>query len=57
MSVFDRALSRIEENRDKRFNCIPFTEVLPRFSEYLPGITQKTYYQITANSKLCCPIQ
>lgn len=52
MSVFDRALSRIAENRGREFNCIPFSGVLPRFSEYLPGILQKTYYQITANSKV-----
>ncbi len=51
MSVFDRALKRIEENRNRNYNCIPFTSILPRFSEYLPGIMQTTYYLITANSK------
>jgi hypothetical protein len=52
MRIFDRALKRITENREKQFNCIPFNSVLPRFSEYLPGIMQNTYYQITANSKV-----
>lgn len=56
MSVFDRALKRIQENREREYNCIPF-DIFPRFSEYLPGIMQKTYYQVTANSKLCCSNQ
>jgi hypothetical protein len=51
-NLFDRALKRILDNREKQYNCIPFSEVLPRFSEYLPGITQNTYYSITANSKI-----
>ncbi len=47
-SLFDRALSRIEENIDKEYNCIPFG--FKRFEQYLPGIMQKTYYLLTANS-------
>jgi hypothetical protein len=50
--LFDRAFRRIMENRDRQYNCIPFRDVLPRFSYYLPGITQNTYYQVTANSKV-----
>lgn len=50
-SLFQRALRRIEENRNKEFNCISFESIFPRFSEYLPGIMQKTYYLVTANSK------
>lgn len=50
-SLFQRALKRIEENRNREFNCISFESLFPRFSDYLPGIMQKTYYLVTANSK------
>lgn len=50
-SLFQRALRRIEENRNREFNCLSFESLFPKFSEYLPGIMQKTYYLITANSK------
>lgn len=46
--LFDRAWSKIEENRKNEINCIPFG--FPRFEEYLPGIEQKMYYIMTANS-------
>lgn len=46
--LFDAAWRRIEENRQRKINVIPFG--LPRFEEYLPGIQQKQYYIITANS-------
>jgi len=52
MKLFDRAIDKIDENRNKEFNCIPFDKLLPKFSEYLPGITQKTYYIVTASSKV-----
>jgi replicative DNA helicase len=48
VSIFDRALKRVEENRVKTINCIPFG--LPRFEEFLPGIERRKYYLITANS-------
>lgn len=48
MSIFDRALGRIQNNMNKDINCIPWG--LPRFEEYLPGIIQKRYYLITASS-------
>lgn len=51
-TLFQRALNRIEENRNKEFNCISFDSIFPRFSEYLPGIMQKTYYIVTAASKV-----
>lgn len=50
-SLFQRALKRIEENRNRNYNCLSFETLFPKFSEYLPGIMQKTYYLITANSK------
>lgn len=50
-TLFRRALERIEENKNREFNCISFESIFPRFSNYLPGIMQKTYYLITANSK------
>ena len=51
-SLFRRALNRIEENRDREHNCLSFESLFPKFSEYLPGIMQKTYYLITASSKV-----
>lgn len=50
--IFDRALVRIRENRDRRIsgqqNCIPFN--FPRLGEYLPGVQRKNYAIITASS-------
>lgn len=50
MSTYKVALERIENNRFKKDNCIPFNKVFPRFSEYLPGIQQKRYYLISGAS-------
>lgn len=50
-TLFKRALDRIEENKNREFNCIPFEGIFPRFSNFLPGIMKKTYYLVTANSK------
>lgn len=50
MSLFKRATDRIEENRSKKFNCIPFTEKFPRLSEYLPGPQQGRYYLVSGAS-------
>lgn len=47
MSIFDRAVGRIQENMGKEVNCIPWG--LPRFESYLPGIMQKRYYLVTAS--------
>ncbi len=52
MKLFDRAVSKIEKNWKREYNCIPFTNVLPRFSEYVPGIMQNSYTIITASSKV-----
>lgn len=49
MSLFDRAVKKIEENKFKKYNCIPFDEAYPRFSEYLPGI-QRRYYLVSGAS-------
>lgn len=49
MSLFQRAIKKIEENKFKQFNCIPFDKSYPRFSEYLPGI-QRRYYLISGAS-------
>jgi len=48
MSIFDRALNRIQENMAREINCIPWG--LPRFELYNPGIIKKRYSIITANS-------
>lgn len=46
--IFDRALKRINENMLNEHNCIPWG--LPRFENVVPGIMQKKYYLITANT-------
>lgn len=46
--IFDRALSRIRDNMHNQHNCIPWG--LPRFENVVPGIMQKKYYLVTANS-------
>lgn len=48
MSLIDKVLARIESNSKKEFNCIPFSGILGRFSDYLPGIAKPKYYAITA---------
>lgn len=48
LPLFDRALNRIEENLTKEFNCIPLK--FDRLTNIVPGIMQKTYYCVTANS-------
>lgn len=50
MSIFNNALSLIEQNRNNKHNCIPYEKKLPRFSEYLPGIEKKRYYLISGAS-------
>lgn len=50
MSIFDQALGVIEHNRNNRYNCIPYDNKLPRFSEYLPGIEKKNYYLVSGAS-------
>lgn len=49
MSLIDKVIERIEDNKIKEVNCIPFESVLPRFSNYIPGIQKATYYGITGN--------
>ncbi len=49
-SAFDRALERVDKNRNNEFNCIPFG--LPKFEQFLPGVMQKHIYNITANSSV-----
>lgn len=51
-SLFQRALRRIEENKSREFNCLSFESLFPKFSEYLPGIMQKTSYLLSASSKV-----
>lgn len=46
--IFDRAIAKIEENLASKHNCIPWG--LPRFENVIPGIMQKKYYLVTANS-------
>lgn len=50
--IFNRALTSIKQNRERRIsgldNCIPFQ--FERLSEYIPGVQQKNYTIVTANS-------
>lgn len=48
MSIFERAIDRMKENREREWNSIPFG--FPRLENHLPGLMQKTYYLLTANS-------
>jgi hypothetical protein len=48
--VYDSLVERQERILSGKINCIPFG--LPRFEEELPGIEQRTYYQISANTKV-----
>jgi hypothetical protein len=54
MELFDRVFTNLVERKERvlsgKINCIPFG--LPRFEEELPGIEQRTYYQVTANTKV-----
>lgn len=54
MELFNRVYENLVNRRDRvltgKINCIPFG--LPRFQDELPGIEQRTYYQITANTKV-----
>lgn len=50
MSLFKRALDRIEENKLKQYNCIPFEDKLPRISEFLSGIQKGRYHIVTGTS-------
>lgn len=46
--IFDKLEKSVRENAKKEFNCIPFP--FERFSSFIPGIQQRHYYNITANS-------
>lgn len=54
MSLYQRVIEYIKERKLKvesgGVNCIPLG--LPRFESELPGIEQKSYIQITANTKV-----
>lgn len=54
MELFNRVYSNLVTRKERlengKINCIPFG--LPRFEEELPGVEQRTYYQITANTKV-----
>jgi hypothetical protein len=55
MSIFKRVLKNIEENKlikdQGGFNAIPWLR-LPKFSSVMPGVMRRTYYLITASSKV-----
>jgi replicative DNA helicase len=46
--IFNRALAKIKDNMHNEINCIPWG--LERFENVVPGIMQKKYYLVTANS-------
>jgi replicative DNA helicase len=46
--IFNRAIEKIQNNLNNQNNCIPWG--LPRFENVIPGIMQKKYYLITANT-------
>jgi len=53
--IFNRVIEQIKINKQIKdsggYNAIPWTS-LPKFSSVLPGVMQKTYYLVTANSKV-----
>ena len=55
MTIYSRVIKQIEENKrikdEGGFNAIPWLS-LPKFSSVIPGVMQKTYYLLTANSKV-----
>ena len=54
MELFNRVFENLVERRERvltgKINCIPFG--LPRFQDELPGIEQRTLYNITASTKV-----
>lgn len=48
--VYDNLIDRRNRILEGKINCIPFG--LPRFEEQLPGVEKRTYYQITASTKI-----
>jgi len=52
--LFDRVAKNLVTRKERiesgQINCIPFG--LPRFEKEFPGVEQKTYYQITASTKV-----
>lgn len=48
--VYDEIINKRERILSGKVNCIPWG--LSRFEEDIPGIEQKKYYLITANSKV-----
>src|ERR1700749_1008196 len=50
MSLFNKALDRIDHNRSKEFNCIPYIDKFPKLSEYFPGPQQGRYYLVSGAS-------
>lgn len=47
MSIIDKVIQRIEDSNQNDHNCISFKDLTPRFSNFIPGINQATYYGIT----------
>lgn len=54
MALYTRVIEDIKDRKKKieegGINCIPLN--LPRFEQELPGLEQKAYWQITANTKV-----
>lgn len=54
MSLYERVHNEMINRRERilsgKINCIPWD--FSRFEEDIPGIEQKKYYLITANSKV-----
>lgn len=46
--IFDRALEKIKDNMHNNHNCIPWN--LQRFEGVVPGIMQKKFFLVTANT-------
>lgn len=50
MSLYTKALEKIDINRTKKYNCIPFAQEFSRFADYLPGVQQGRYYLLSGTS-------
>lgn len=47
MSLIKKVIDLIESNHTRALNCIPLSDLFPRFSTIIPGIKKSTYYAIT----------
>lgn len=47
MSLFKEVLEQIKLSQAKEFNCLSWEQKLPRFSQFVPGVSKGLYYAVT----------